>query len=209
MSISSMKCPHCLIAIHVDFRDITIGRDNEGIWTAYAANCPACKNLVIALGCNSQKPSFVRPFGFTRLCPPEVPNKYADDFKEACCVLSYSSKASAALSRRCLQLMLRDEAKCKHGNLSNEISEAIDKKGLPSHITDILDAIRNIGNFAAHPTKDTNTGEIIDVESEEADLCLDILESLFDYYFVAPATTMQRKSKLNEKLKQAGKPPIK
>jgi hypothetical protein len=141
--------------------------------------------------------------------PPEVTKKYADDYKESCLVIADSPKASAALSRRCLQHLLRGEAKVKHQDLYNEIQEVIDRATLPSHIADSLDAVRRIGNFAAHPTKNLSTGEIVPVEPREAEWNLDVLESLFDFYFVAPAKTKARKDALNKKLKDAGKPPVK
>jgi hypothetical protein len=68
--------------------------------------------------------------------------------------------------------------------------------------------VRQIGNFAAHPIKSTSTGEIVDVEEGEAEWNLDVLESLFDFYFVQPAIAAKRKADLNKKLKDAGKPPI-
>ena len=68
---------------------------------------------------------------------------------------------------------------------------------------------RNIGNLAAHPTKNKGTGEIIDVEPGEADWQLDTLEGLFDFYFVQPALLQARKDALNDKLQKAGKPPLK
>jgi len=71
-----------------------------------------------------------------------------------------------------------------------------------------LDAVRNIGNFAAHPMKSQSTGEIVPVEPGEAEWNLDVLESLFDFHFVAPAKTKARKDALNKKLKDAGKPPV-
>ena len=141
--------------------------------------------------------------------PPEVPKAYAEDYKESCLVLSDSSKASSALSRRCLQHLLRDEAKVKHQDLYKEIQEVIDAGKVPSHIAEGLDAIRNIGNFAAHPIKSQSTGEIVPVEPGEAEWNLDVLESLFDFFFVAPAKTKARKDALNKKLKDAGKPPVK
>ena len=72
-----------------------------------------------------------------------------------------------------------------------------------------MDAVRHIGNFAAHPIKSTNTGEILPVESGEAEWNLDVLEGLFDFYFVAPAKLQNRKDQLNAKLKEAGKQPMK
>ena len=65
------------------------------------------------------------------------------------------------------------------------------------------------GNFSAHPTKSTNTGEIIDVEPGEAEWNLDVLELLFDHYFVAPEKLKQKRAALDVKLAEAGKPPLK
>ena len=56
--------------------------------------------------------------------------------------------------------------------------------------------------------KSTVTGAIVDVEEGEAEWNLDVLESLFDFYFVQPALTAKRKAVLNQKLKEAGKPEI-
>ena len=76
-------------------------------------------------------------------------------------------------------------------------------------MTDAVDAIRNVGNFAAHPLKDTNTGQIVDVEPGEAEWLLEVLEALFDFTFVQPKRLDERKKKLNEKLQALGKPPMK
>ncbi len=124
-------------------------------------------------------------------------------------MLADSAKASAALSRRCLQLLLRNKANVKHQDLVKEIQELLDRGTLPSHIADSLDAVRHIGNFAAHPIKSKSTGEIVRVEAGEAEWNLDVLESLFDFYFVAPARTKARRDALNKKLTDAGKPPLK
>lgn len=45
---------------------------------------------------------------------PEVEPQFAEDYNEACLVLPFSPKASVALSRRCLQNIIR---------LKNEISK--------------------------------------------------------------------------------------
>lgn len=136
-----------------------------------------------------------------------VPPDIAQDYKEACLVLTDSPKASAALSRRCLQHLLRDKAGVKHGNLSKEIEEAMG--GLPSHLAGAIDGVRNIGNFAAHPTKSQSTGEVVDVEPGEAGWNLDTLEGLFDHYYVQPALLKEKQDALNKKLAEAGKPEMK
>ncbi|MDO9007777.1 MAG: DUF4145 domain-containing protein [Thiobacillus sp.] len=140
--------------------------------------------------------------------PPEVPEAVAQDFNEACLVFDDSSQASAALSRRCLQLLLAERGVSKSDNLSTAIDDAL-ARHLPSHIAENLDAIRNIGNFAAHPQKSKNSGEILPVEPHEAEWNLDVLEMLFDYYYVQPAVSAARREALNKKLEEAGKKPMK
>ncbi len=66
-----------------------------------------------------------------------------------------------------------------------------------------------IGAFAAHPIKSKASGEIIDVEPGEAEWNLDVLESLFDFYFTQPALLKKKREALNTKLKEAGKPEMK
>ena len=80
---------------------------------------------------------------------------------------------------------------------------------LPSYLAEAIDAVRVTGNFAAHPIKSRSTGEIVDVEPGEADANLDVLEGLFDFYYVAPARQKARRDALNSKLGDAGKPPLK
>jgi hypothetical protein len=128
---------------------------------------------------------------------------------EACLVLSDSPKAAAALARRCLQNVLRDVAKVKPGNLADEIQQILDSGKLPSHLAESIDGIRNIGNFAAHPMKSQQTGQIVDVEAGEAEWTIDVLEMLLDFYFVQPALIQQKRAALNQKLHSLGKPPMK
>jgi len=133
----------------------------------------------------------------------------AEDYGEACLVLRDSPKASAALSRRCLQAVLREKAGIKSGSLASEIEALLDSRSLPLHLADAVDAVRNIGNFAAHPIKSKSTGEIVPVELGEAEWTLDVLEGLFDHYFVQPAKLKEKRLALDEKLKDAGKPVLK
>jgi hypothetical protein len=123
--------------------------------------------------------------------------------------LDLSPKASGALARRCLQGLLRDYEGVKHGTLSNEIQEVLDRKKLTSHLAENIDMIRHIGNLAAHPAKDQNTGVVMDVETGEAEWILFVLEGLFDFYFVQPEVSRKKRDALNLKLKSAGKGPIK
>jgi hypothetical protein len=218
-----MKCPHCLVAIHTHTESkvfaeekeviLTDGRVPHILWSTIYQRCPACFHGIVLLARNNLSTlgleSFVAyPKASSRPVPIEVLEPYRQDFKEACLVLGDSPKASAALSRRCLQSVLRDKGGAKKKDLADQIDEVI-AAGVPSHIGEDLHAVRNIGNFAAHPIKSTNTGEIVDVEPHEAAWNLDVLEALFDFYFVQPALAAKRKADLNMKLKEAGKPELK
>ena len=205
-----MKCPHCTIAFHYEERQQHIENDSDGVWYVGYCRCSSCGKLVIRLYSLDRSSGYednsylIRPKVAARgPVQVEVPEKYAEEYSEACLVFADSAKASAALSRRCLQLLLRDEAKVKHQDLSKEIQELLDRGTLPTHIAEGLDAV------AAHPIKSQSTGEIVPVEPGEAEWNLDVLEALFDFYFVAPARTKTRKDALNKKLADAGKPQLK
>jgi hypothetical protein len=57
--------------------------------------------------------------------------------------------------------------------------------------------------------KQQSTGLVVDVEPEEANWNLDVLEELFDFYYVQPKRAEEKRKKLDEKLKGSGKPPMK
>lgn len=215
-----------MVAFHEERNFAHIGEDKDGQWGSIALLCPTCRQLIILLvhgdvgsrdeygtilSITNSKQSFLAyPKGTSRPpVPAEVPKDIAEDYTEACTVLVDSPKASAALSRRCLQHLLRTVGGVKHGDLASEIQEILDGAKLPSPLSKSIDAIRNIGNFSAHPLKSTSTGEILPVEPAEAEWNLDVLEALFDYYYVQPASLAKKRDDLNKKLASAGKPPLK
>jgi len=221
-----MKCPHCLTDFHDAEKLVFRETDPDGFWGVTRRVCSSCHKIVLQVVCGTEnvwqredltvgvkvekQRYFVRPKVANRAPPsPDVPKEYASDYIEACLVLADSPKASAALSRRCLQHLLREVARVKKGDLNAEIQELIDRGTLPSHLTESLDAIRNIGNFAAHPIKTKTAGEIVEVEPGEAEWSLETLEGMFDYYFVQPAIIRRKREALNQKLAASGKPPLK
>jgi hypothetical protein len=148
----------------------------------------------------------VHPIGSNRgPVPPEVPKPIAADYIEACVVLPLSAKASAALARRCLQAVLHDQG-FKGSDLAKDIDQLLKARVLPTHIHETVDAIRRFVNFGAHPINDITTLQVIDVEPEEAEWCLEILERLFDHFYVGPSAEKKRLAGLDAKLKAAGKP---
>ena len=218
-----MKCPHCLVDFFEENRPINLGEDATSCWVLNQRTCPTCMKFILSLNerygryragdrnhYRNTREFLCYPRSFSRTpLSTDVPEEFATDYREACITLADSPKASAALSRRCLQHVLREIAKVKPSDLFNEIEEVINSRALPSSLSESLNAVRNIGNFAAHPIKSKSSGEIIDVEPGEAEWNLDVLEALFDFYFVQPAKIKRKKEALNLKLKDAGKPELK
>ncbi|WP_224085441.1 hypothetical protein [Nostoc sp. MS1] len=69
--------------------------------------CPSCYQVIIFLHespkeyADEDTEELIYPQSINRPLASEVPKKFADEYKEACLVLKYSPKASAALSRAC------------------------------------------------------------------------------------------------------------
>jgi len=194
-----LKCPHCLTSYHPQISFHPLGEDKDHLWSVIWQKCSNCEKFIIHLAHlypngNIETKFLIYPkIGSRTPLSSDVPEEFAKDYKEACLVISDSPKASAALSRRCLQNILREKAKVRVQDLSKEIDEVLSTKKLPSYLAEGLDAIRNVGNFAAHPIKSSSSGEIVDVEPGEAEWLLDILEGLFDFFFVQPAELQRKK----------------
>lgn len=122
--------------------------------------------------------------------PDYIPSPIREDYEEACKIRDLSPKASATLSRRCLQGMIRDFCNISRGRLIDEIN-ALKKqvgdgqapKGVSEDSVEAIDHVRKIGNIGAHMEKDINL--IIPVEPEEAQILIDLIESLFEEWYVA------------------------
>ena len=221
-----MKCPHCSVTVHVNWVKGTILPDLGFTWGWQAGNCPACKKVIIYI---QRVVSAVGPVtGATRhgaseprrLVQPRfparselgagVPDELKLDYLEACAVLGISPKASAALSRRILQSVLQQQGYTKHrlvDQVEDVLNETDSSKALPNDLRNNVDVIRKFGNFSAHETIDRATAEIIGVEPEEAEWCLELVEMLFDHYYIRPAANEARLTEFNDRLQQAGQAP--
>ncbi len=216
-----MKCPHCGVEAHFSWSSNRLLNRNAYISRIVLTGfCPSeeCGRLVCVYKFPLEEHDdeddwgqiFVEPVAANRSpVPKEVPGTIAADYIEACNVLPISPKASAALSRRCLQGMLR-----AHGYTAKDLAKEVEmllnetdtSKAIPSSLRIMVDAIRNFGNFSAHPITDITSLQIIDVELQEAEWCLEVLEECFEHFYVRPAQAAARKAALDAKLASAGKP---
>jgi hypothetical protein len=219
-----MKCPHCSISFHPKWAFQSLQISDENRWYLRATPCPECKEDTVDLAVGPVVSASVVPIAkFTWVTvhprngsrgpiPAEVPTHIAEDYREASEILLISPKASAALARRCLQTVLRENGysrKDLYQEIDALLKETDASKAIPESLRMTVDGIRHFGNFSAHPITDLTSLQIIPVEPHEAEWCLDILDEVFEHFYVRPAKAKERKALLDAKLLAAGKNPSK
>lgn len=122
----------------------------------------------------------LRPKSAARQFPAYIPKPILADYEEACLIAEDSPKASATLSRRCLQGMIRDFWGVVKDRLMDEINAV--KGKIDSTTWSAIDAVRSIGNIGAHMEKDINL--IVDVDPDEARLLIGLIEFLLADWYV-------------------------
>ena len=105
--------------------------------------------------------------------PDYIPEPIVENYNQACRIRDLSANASAAMSRRCFQGMIRDFCEIAKPTLAKEIDtlrvqieEGKGPLGVSHDTMDAIDHVRSIGNIGAHMEKDINV--ILDVEPDEA-----------------------------------------
>ncbi len=146
--------------------------------------CPHCKEFtILAKGIGSAVKDVniaIRPLSQARKYPDYIPLAIRSDYEEASAILYLSPKASATLSRRCLQGMIRDFFQISKSSLFEEINAIKDK--IPAEQWAVLDGVRRIGNIGAHMEKDINL--IVDIEPEEAQKLIKLIELLLQQWYI-------------------------
>ena len=206
MSDFNWTCPHCERAVTISEgrmirRDNTLYIDNaDGRRTLstifIVCPNPECRRFTLSailfksttnlvsgdeeIGKQLQSWSLI-PLSKAKTFPAYVPQAVLDDYREACLIQDLSPKASATLSRRCLQGILRDFWAVTPGRLVDEIEQI--KNKVDPLTWDAIEAVRTIGNIGAHMEKDINV--IVDVDPNEAELLVGLVETLIREWYVA------------------------
>jgi hypothetical protein len=222
-----MRCPYCSKEIHLALEEHPAheynrveGASGVGVSSGF---CPSCRGFLVVvrsgelqvwgegrkrLASVAAESVVYPPFASARELESEVPEAYRNTFAEAERVLAISANASAALGRRLLQHVLRENYGIKESSLRKEIDNFVSEEAPPSYLAQALAAVGQVGSFALHPSKDVNTGDIAEAGPGEAEWLLDTLEALFDFAFVRPLRLAEMKRQTNEKLKRLGKPEV-
>lgn len=214
-------CPYCGRSTTITDSDVQYFTEHHRVANAMGPHslqgrfivCPnsECKKYTFDLWLTKTKIQYGdRKLGDTlnywRLVPPSnakiypdyVPKAIIKDYEEACLILEGSPKASATLSRRCLQSIIRDFWKIKRPEnhkgpwrLKEEI-EAIKDKVDPL-TWKAIDAVRKIGNIGAHMEEDINL--IIEVKPVEAEKLIGLIELLLSDWYI---NRHERETRLSE-----------
>ncbi|MCH8836251.1 MAG: DUF4145 domain-containing protein [Candidatus Marinimicrobia bacterium] len=130
--------------------------------------------------------------------PAYIPKALLEDYREACLTKKLSPKASATLSRRCLQGMIRDFWSIKKNKLVDAINDLQHK--VDTTTWDAIDSVRKVGNIGAHLEKDVNL--MIEVDPEEASLLIWLIETLLTDWYINRYEKEKRMKQLVEVAEQ-------
>lgn len=222
MSTFDWACPFCgrhatitENSIHAKTTRLTIkNADGERALSSIFVVCPnpKCKKFTLRLvlyptwyiqnqgwvdGDALQEWSLI-PSSKAQVFPDYVPQSIRDDYTEACLIATLSPKAAATLARRCLQGILRDFWKVKAGRLVDEIEQI--KDWIDPLTWEAIEAVRKVGNIAAHMEKDINV--IVDVEPHEADLLIGLIEMLVRDWYIAREERKARLTSISQLAQQ-------
>ncbi len=125
--------------------------------------------------------------------PELIPQQLRSDYHESCLIKDKSPKASATLSRRCLQGIIRDFWGISRKTLFEEIAELEDK--VDATTWNAIDSVRKVGNIGAHMESDVNL--IIDVEPDEASLLIWLIETLFEEWYIERFNREQKMQRIS------------
>jgi len=122
----------------------------------------------------------IRPQSTAKQYPSYIPLQIREDYEEACSILDLSPKASATLSRRCLQGMIHDYWGISDSNLFAEITALKDK--VQPDLWNALNSLRQLGNIGAHMEKDVDL--IVDIDPNEAEKLIQLIELLMKEWYI-------------------------
>lgn len=183
-------------------------RAENGIM-AHVVKWPSCeKTSIYGIGISGDivdEKYLIYPKSNAKQYPEYVPQSIRKDYQEAFEILNISPKASATLSRRCIQGMIRDTQGIHAGNLASEINQLEGK--IPPDQWAAIDAARKLGNIGAHMEKDTSI--IVDIDPEEAKLLLDLVEYLIYEWYISKhesSLMMDKIKQLSEKKESLRRP---
>lgn len=208
----NFTCPFCNSVFYLDhstFSSDIFSFDTLGTNISYASNkseeiqlnmyrCPSCKQVTVkTIGLGKQYENEITniyPKSLAKQLPHFIPSVIIEDYQEAYSILNLSPKASATLSRRCLQSIIRGFWKITNEkNLYDEIESV--KDFVSPEVAKAMHSMRQLGNIGAHSEKDIN--KIIDVEPHEAEILIKFIEFMIEISYIQKHNTEELLNNVN------------
>lgn len=179
----SILCPSCHERTSISIRGAYI----KGVLQYEIAECNGCDYfLLIKRDRNHNSIIEIQPHPLPKSVDMRIPGGIKEDFIEALLCLSVgANRGAASLARRAVQSICKDKGATKK-DLKNQIDELFASNIITKDLQDWAHEVRYVGNDAAHPN-DTS------VTKEDAEEILDLLESLCEVLYIAPAKAANRK----------------
>ena len=127
-----------------------------------------CKKLTLTVGLKKKEGFSISteepikqwpllPDSIAKPQPDYIPAPIKKDYEEACKIANLSPNASAVLSRRCLESMIKNFCEIKENSLYQSIEKLKNKlennqapKGVTEETIEAIDSIRRMGRIGAH-----------------------------------------------------------
>ena len=166
-----------------------------------STRCPICDRLIVNF-CNKDGCVYPgRPALSSRArLSDDVPSELAVEYHTAAQVIPYSPEASAAISRRLLHRFLESHVGAGGGSLAERIEAATSSGELPPYLRDALDTLAQVARLDVDDAKSARPDVLAPTQPGEPEWLLDVLDQLFDLYFVQPARLQRKRARLEEQV---------
>lgn len=192
----ALYCPHCglyvcLMQAQTVFRDL----HENVIWHSSAGDmwwigvCPNCRNGVLVHTDVNAGTETCYPTPLPTPTDERIPDEIRRDLDEAKrCYSVAAYRACAVMARRSMQTACIEQGAAK-GNLVSQLHELEASGIITKSLKEWGDAIRWVGNDAAHPNED-------DLMQEDAEAILNLAEQFMHTLYIAPAIAQGIQGKL-------------
>lgn len=185
-SVDSILCPSCkqhTVLSRIVYYD-------RHPFTFDIAECNSCvQHFLVIRDISTKKILKIYPNSLPGVVSEQIPETIKKDFEEALvCEAAGSYRGAAALARRTLQVICLEKGAPEKKKLHEQIDWLFDKNIITQDIKDWAHEVRYVGNDAAHPNA-------TEVTKDDARDILELLESMCDVLYIAPARAAARKAK--------------
>lgn len=194
----SIYCPHChrhtsLTPAPVKYENGFQTYETRAFWvknpheTWWIGVCNACEEPVLVLNRGDK----IFPLPLPTPTSEHIPEEIRSDLDEAkICISAAAYRAAAVMARRAMQVAAKEKG-ATDDKLVAQIHELQESGKITNDLKEWADAVRWVGNDAAHPNGS-------DVTKEDAEDVLHLAEQFLHVLYVAPAVAAGLRKRLGK-----------